>query len=414
MILQELKKQNIKNILLFVSDSLRWDYTPKNILSQGVSLKTIASSLYTAPSFPSLISGLYPPKTGIYNWGDTLKKNLRGIFNFKGYQHSLWCETTWTNSPPWESDLHNVLGKPNGVSLQDIQPPFIYVEDDKGGHCPYGIPFGTYKSFHEFYRDYGKKGNAALRKQYSIGVKESENNFNKRIKILEERGLLDETLVIFTSDHGELLGEYGGLVGHGRPPCPELVYVPTVFIHPSLQPQQIKNGLMRHVDVLPTIASILNQEVKYKTDGLDITTCDLATEGLNFRIGGYFKSQKFIEKLFDYKAISLWDMNGGHIFHYLNQQRSYFFFLYSIFIEKHPEFAYFNTNLKINSHNRLKDSKNILYALAESHISYGSPKKTKQEAKETIQKKLIESERFKEQIKINEALQKIKIKNIKI
>jgi arylsulfatase A-like enzyme len=43
------------------------------------------------------------------------------------------------------------------------------------------------------------------------------------------RGILDDSLVIFTSDHGELLGEYNGLYHHQTPVVPELVYVPLAF-----------------------------------------------------------------------------------------------------------------------------------------------------------------------------------------
>lgn len=413
MILQQLKKQNIKNILLFVSDSLRWDYTPKKIIEEGVTLKTIASSLYTAPSFPSIFSGLYPPKTGVYNWENILKKNLRGLFNFNGYKHSLWCETTWTNSPPWESDLHNVLGKPEGVPLEEIKIPFIYVENDKGGHCPYGISFGKYKSFQEFYREYGKKGNSELRKQYTLGVKESEKNLYKRIETLKERNLLDETLIIFTSDHGELLGEYGGLVGHGRPPCPELVYVPTIFIHPSLETQKITNNIIRHVDLFPTIASILNRPIQYQVDGVDLTKTQLPLNGLNFRIGGYFKAQRMIERWMDCNSTSMWNHDGGHIFQSLSRKRALILFLYKILIQHHPEFAYFYENVRSNSQNKFKDLLEILQKLTKPYIKYGEPQLTKNEAKKIISQKIIESKQFKEKMKINEAINRINLGKIR-
>jgi len=67
---------------------------------------------------------------------------------------------------------------------------------------------------------------------------------------------MDRTLVIFTSDHGELLGEYGGLTGHVRPPCPELVYVPTVFIHPLIKNKKTEESIMRHVDLYKPMGSI--------------------------------------------------------------------------------------------------------------------------------------------------------------
>ena len=83
--LKKLKSQNIENIVIFDCDSLRWDYTPISILKQGFSIKTIASSLYTASSFPSMISGLYPPKTGVHTWENVLPKSIGGLLDLKGF-----------------------------------------------------------------------------------------------------------------------------------------------------------------------------------------------------------------------------------------------------------------------------------------------------------------------------------------
>lgn len=408
MSLKELKKQNIKNIAIFVSDSLRWDYTPSSILDMGVSIKTIASSLYTASSFPSMISGLYPTKTGVSTWQDVLPSNLKGLLNLDNYNTSLWCETTWTDLPPWQSQIHTILGNPKGISLENIDPPFIYIEDDKGGHCPYGIAFSEYRRFDEFFREYGKKGKDELIKQYKKGIEQSAINFKNRLKILEDRNLTENTLVIFTSDHGELLGEYGGLVGHGRPPGPELVYVPTVFIHPSLKPQNISNTIIRHVDLVPTIASILNKKVNYALDGIDLTCNCFPNTGLNFLMTGYFKSENTFKQQMIYKSASMWDFNGGHIFHYLDRKKAVILFLYRLVI-RHPDFAFLIENIKSNSRDKLKDIKTAFKHLTYPSIKYGNPCFSKEEAKRVLSEKFIESEIFKEKMKIKMAINKLKI-----
>jgi len=408
MSLKELKKQNIHNIVIFVSDSLRWDYTPPSILDLGISIKTIASSLYTAPSFASLVCGLYPTKTSISSWEDLLSSNLKGLLNLDDCNTSLWCETTWTDLPPWQSDIHKILGNPKGISLENISPPFIYMEDDKGGHCPYGIAYDEYSHFFEFFEEYGKKGKDELIKQYKKGIEQSVINFKKRLKILEDRNLTENTLVIFTSDHGELLGEYGGLVGHGRPSSPELVYVPTVFIHPSLKPQKISNTIIRHVDLFPTIASILNKKINYTLDGIDLTGNCFPSNGLNFLMAGYFKSENKFNQWITYKSASMWDFNGGHIFHYFDRYKEIIFFLYRLII-RHPEFAFLTQNIKWNSRDKLKDIKTALKHLTYPSIKYGDPCFSKEEAKRVISEKFIESEIFNEKIRIKMAINKLKI-----
>jgi arylsulfatase A-like enzyme len=52
---------------------------------------------------------------------------------------------------------------------------------------------------------------------------------------LRQRGLLDNTLVVITSDHGEDLGE-GSEVGHGHDLSMAVVHVPLVILHPGRIP----------------------------------------------------------------------------------------------------------------------------------------------------------------------------------
>jgi len=407
--LNQLTSNNIENVMIFVCDSLRWDYTPQPILDMGFSIKTVASSLYTASSFPSIISGLYPPKTGVHNWDNVLPRNIRGLLELDRYNTSLWCETTWTNLPPNKSAIHKILGNPKGVSLDNIKPPFIFIEDDKGGHCPYGFSFGEYMGggCPEFFKKYGKKGRKELIKQYRIGIEQSVERFKKRIEILNNRGLDQSTLIIFTSDHGELLGEYGGLTNHNRPPCPELVYVPTVFIHPSLKANTTGN-IIRHVDLYPTIASILNQKIPYPTDGIDLTRYSSSSIGLNFRSGGYFKSNSKIKNWMNYKSSSAWDFHGGHIFHGLGKIRALAFFSFRILVQKHPEFNFLIENLKNNSLNKFRDYKNALNHLALPYIKYMEPHFSKDDTRNLIQNYLIDSIDFIEKIKIKSTILKLK------
>jgi len=405
MVLNILKSQNIENIVIFICDSLRWDYVPSSVTKRGVLFKTVASSLYTASSFPSIISGLYPPKTGVHTWEDKLSKKFRGLFEIEGYNSSLWCETTWTNVPPDKSDIHNILGNPRGYSLDEIESPFIYIEDDKGGHCPYGYPSGEYMGggCSEFFKEFGKKGKSKLINQYIKGIEQSVKQFYKREKVLKERGLLENTLIIFSSDHGELLGEYGGLTHHNRPPCPELVYVPTIFIHPSLNKYYSDGSVIRHVDFYPTIASILNKKVLYEQDGVDLTR-HTPSVGLNFRFGGYFRSNSKIKNLMKYEASSIWDFQGGHAFHDLNRYKAFSFFFFKIFIQKHPRFNFLRENLKNNPNSKFKDCFKAIDHLSLPHIEYLRPQLSKSTAKELINNYLKESQEYREKMKIKNTI----------
>jgi len=74
---------------------------------------------------------------------------------------------------------------------------------------------------------------------------------------LKETGLLEKTLVVITSDHGEMLGENGGPMGHGWRVTPELANVPLIIMDPERKGCQINPAIGSQVDLLPTMLDLL-------------------------------------------------------------------------------------------------------------------------------------------------------------
>jgi choline-sulfatase len=72
---------------------------------------------------------------------------------------------------------------------------------------------------------------------------------------LEARGLLEDALVVFVSDHGEELFEHGSLL-HGYTLYEEQLRIPLLIRHPSLEPTRVES-LSRQIDVLPTLLDVL-------------------------------------------------------------------------------------------------------------------------------------------------------------
>jgi phosphoglycerol transferase MdoB-like AlkP superfamily enzyme len=75
---------------------------------------------------------------------------------------------------------------------------------------------------------------------------------------LEESGVLEKTLVVITSDHGEMLGQNDGPIGHGWAVTPELANVPLIIMDPGRQNYRINNTIGSQVDLLPTVLDLLN------------------------------------------------------------------------------------------------------------------------------------------------------------
>ncbi|MDP7579084.1 MAG: sulfatase-like hydrolase/transferase, partial [SAR202 cluster bacterium] len=108
------------------------------------------------------------------------------------------------------------------------------------------------------------------------------------LRRVENMGLMDNTAIIFTSDHGFYFGEHGGLFGkltfdtkpngalyvHGEegttldysPLYEELVKVPLLIYFPGALPS-VSTGLSSAVDLMPTVLDMLGQAVPDFVDG---------------------------------------------------------------------------------------------------------------------------------------------------
>lgn len=92
---------------------------------------------------------------------------------------------------------------------------------------------------------------------YDAGVRFADHQVGRVYRALAEAGVLDDTLLIVTSDHGELLGEHDRM-GHGVFLYAPLLDVPLVIRYPQRFPAGLRVATpVSLVDVLPTIAELL-------------------------------------------------------------------------------------------------------------------------------------------------------------
>jgi arylsulfatase A-like enzyme len=75
---------------------------------------------------------------------------------------------------------------------------------------------------------------------------------------LEESGLMDDTLIVRTSDHGEMGLAHGGMRQKNFNFYEETTRVPLVYSNPRLYPKpHTTDALVSHVDMLPTLANLV-------------------------------------------------------------------------------------------------------------------------------------------------------------
>ncbi len=86
------------------------------------------------------------------------------------------------------------------------------------------------------------------------------------IETLKDEGILDDTLIIITSDHGEQLGQHG-IWGHAGLHEP-VIKIPLIMRYPKKLPKGLRvNGFAQHADIVPTILELANIKVEYNFDG---------------------------------------------------------------------------------------------------------------------------------------------------
>lgn len=75
--------------------------------------------------------------------------------------------------------------------------------------------------------------------RYDGGIAYMDDELGRLMRELAGRGLLDNTIVVVTSDHGELHGEHG-LFNHGNALYLPLLHVPLVLRYPARVPQGVR------------------------------------------------------------------------------------------------------------------------------------------------------------------------------
>ena len=100
-------------------------------------------------------------------------------------------------------------------------------------------------------RDVMKKAKACY---YGL-ITEIDYQMGRMLGALRERGLLDNTVIIFTSDHGELLGDFlcfgKNMFYEGSARVPFILRLPKG--HPDLTPGDVCDAPICLADIMPTV-----------------------------------------------------------------------------------------------------------------------------------------------------------------
>jgi arylsulfatase A-like enzyme len=111
---------------------------------------------------------------------------------------------------------------------------------------------------------------ARARSNYFGMLRLIDDQFKRLIEGLEQRKIIDNTIIIFLSDHGDFVGEYG-LMRKG-PDLPNLLTrIPMIWKGPGIKAQGRRDGVFVNiVDIFPSLCDLLDVERPFGVQGKSI------------------------------------------------------------------------------------------------------------------------------------------------
>lgn len=105
---------------------------------------------------------------------------------------------------------------------------------------------------------------------YYTHVTALDDQLGRLLSFLDARGELDETLIVWTSDHGSMLGSHGRQNKHS--PWEEATVVPFLLRYgPHLPAGRVDDLMVSQVDVAPTLLGLLGLTPDSRMAGLDLS-----------------------------------------------------------------------------------------------------------------------------------------------
>ncbi len=302
-----------RHVIVIVSDALRADHLgvygyPRNtspfidqLAGEGVLFeRALSNSSFTGESISSLFTGKLPSATP---WGsgwearpDPAVAGLGTLFRSQGYATALFSNSPMLDHPQFyrgfeETACFTKYGI-SQIAPRLVERALAFARKRAGErslmylhfidpHGPYGPPEAYYRRFADsLYPDpLNVTRDVRLRlpelvaegfgpgdprfedmvTRYDGEIAYVDDHLRQLFDGLRALGTLDDTLVIFTSDHGEEFLDHG-FVEHAWQLYPESLHVPLLFWWPGHLPARRESGWVSLVDVLPSMLRLADIE----------------------------------------------------------------------------------------------------------------------------------------------------------
>ena len=107
--------------------------------------------------------------------------------------------------------------------------------------------------------------------QYDSEIRHLDEQFKRLVETLKQTGLYDNALIMFTSDHGEGMGERNYYFAHGENLYNCLLHVPLVIRH-GREFDGKRTDYVQHLDIVPTVLEFAGIKSDKRFRGRDLRT----------------------------------------------------------------------------------------------------------------------------------------------
>lgn len=104
--------------------------------------------------------------------------------------------------------------------------------------------------------------------RYDQEIYFNDQSFGQLLQAMRQFGIYDDSVIIFTADHGEEFFEHGG-VTHGRTLYNEQIRVP-LAIKANQMARGVRDERVQSIDLYPTILAVTGIKEPYRLDGLSL------------------------------------------------------------------------------------------------------------------------------------------------
>ncbi len=280
------------NIIIIGVDAMRADHMgaygyPRNttpnldrLAERGVKFTDVTSHIpLTNPSMASFFSSLPPYKTGSIRNGLPIREDietLAGVLQRHGYTTAAvaGCSPLYHSRSGLNRDFDYWIDKgllfrfeldaavmtERALKLFEsgLEEPFLFWTHFPDPHQPHKEYEGF--SFKQNPPASGRERNET-EDSYDSELAYCDHHAHLLLEALQDKGYLDNALIIITSDHGEHLGGGGKAVGHGRLLYQSVLNVPLIMTGPGMDAGKTILNPIQLMDITPTILSYLDISV---------------------------------------------------------------------------------------------------------------------------------------------------------